>query len=118
MSFSAEIVPLDMLKPMASAASASANALKSAAAANDPATAAKRAAIKKAAKDFEASFLSTTLASVFKDVTTSAPFGGGEGEDAFKSFLNDAFAKQMVKAGGIGIAAPVQREMLRLQGLS
>ena len=79
---------------------------------------AKRAAIKKTAQDFEASFLSTSLGSMFEGVNISAPFGGGEGEQAFKSFLNEAMAKQIVKAGGIGVAASVQREMLKMQGLS
>jgi len=79
---------------------------------------AKRAQIKKTADDFEASFLSTALGSMFEGVTVSAPFGGGEGEDAFKSFLNDAMAKQIVARGGIGVAAAVQREMLRMQGLT
>jgi Rod binding domain-containing protein len=35
----------------------------------------------------------------------------------FRSFLTDAIAKQMSKSGGIGIAAQVQREMLKMQGL-
>ena len=83
-----------------------------------PAEIAKRAAIAKASKDFESSFLSVMLGQMFKDVNTSAPFGGGPGEDAFKSFMSDAMAKQMVKAGGIGLASTVQKEMLKLQGLS
>ena len=83
-----------------------------------PAEVAKRAAIAKASKDFESSFLSVMLGQMFKDVNTSAPFGGGPGEDAFKSFMSDAMAKQMVKAGGIGLASTVQKEMLKLQGLS
>ena len=36
----------------------------------------------------------------------------------FKSFLLDAFSKQMARSGGgIGISGAVQREMLKLQGL-
>ena len=58
------------------------------------------------------------LGTMFEGVSTSAPFGGGQGEEAFKSFLMDAFAKQMTKAGGVGITASVQREMLKMQGLS
>jgi len=58
------------------------------------------------------------LGEMFEGVETEAPFGGGEGEQAFKSFLMDAMAKQMTKAGGIGVAAAVQREMLKMQGLS
>ena len=30
----------------------------------------------------------------------------------------DAFGKQITKSGGIGVAASVQREMLKMQGLS
>ena len=83
-----------------------------------PAETAKRAAIAKSSKDFEASFLSVMLGQMFKDVNTSAPFGGGPGEDAFKSFMTDAMAKQVVKSGGIGLASSVQKEMLKLQGLN
>ena len=83
-----------------------------------PAETAKRAAIAKASKDFESSFLSVMLGQMFKDVNTSAPFGGGPGEDAFKSFMTDAMAKQVVKSGGIGLAPTVQKEMLKLQGLN
>ena len=31
-------------------------------------------------------------------------FGGGAGEDQFASFLRDAQAKEMVRAGGFGLA--------------
>ena len=47
-----------------------------------------------------------------------APFGGGQGEDAFRSFLNEAMAKQIVHRGGVGLASTVEREMLHLQGLA
>jgi len=70
-----------------------------------------------AAKSFEASFLATMLQTMFNGVDIGA-FGGGEGEKAFKSFLTEAFAKQTVKAGGLGISDQVGREMLKLQGLS
>ena len=77
-----------------------------------------RARIEKSAKDFETQVLSTLMGQMFEGVQTDGPFGGGEGEAAFRSFLMDAFAKQTVKVGGVGIAASVQREMLKLQGLS
>ena len=79
---------------------------------------AKRGRIEQTSKDFEASFLSVMLGQMMKDVNTQAPFGGGPGEDAFKSFMADAMAKQVVKAGGLGLAASVQKEMLKLQGLN
>ncbi len=79
---------------------------------------AKRGQIHQAAQKFEASFLTSMLTTMFKGVTTSPPFGGGPGEDIWKSFLAEAMAKQMAKRGGVGIAASVEREMLKLQGLT
>ncbi|HYE45391.1 MAG TPA: rod-binding protein [Caulobacter sp.] len=76
-----------------------------------------RAKVKETAQAYEASFLSVMLAQMFKDVGAEAPFGGGEGEAMFKSFFTDAVAKQVSRAGGIGLAGPVEREMLKLQGL-
>jgi Rod binding domain-containing protein len=55
------------------------------------------------------------LQPLFDSLSTAPPFGGGEGESAYRSFFVDAVAKQMVKAGGIGLAASVQREMVRMQ---
>lgn len=79
---------------------------------------ATRAKIGKAAEAFESQFLGIMLQSMFEGTDAEAPFGGGEGEQMFKSFLTDAIAKQSVKSGGLGIAAVVQKEMLKLQGLS
>ena len=103
--FSATAGPLSALKPQALAAPT-------------PAQIASRASIHRTAQAFESQFLSSMIGTMFEGVSTSAPFGGGEGEEAFKSFLMDAMAKQMTKAGGVGIATSVQREMLKMQGLS
>ena len=81
------------------------------------ADAATRAKIQKTASEFEASFLQVMLGQMFDSVDAGA-FGGGAGEDAFKSFLTDAFAKSMAKAGGIGLSKDLSREMLKMQGLS
>ncbi len=79
---------------------------------------AKRGQIAKTAKDFEGSFLTVMLGQMMKDVKVSEPFGGGQGEEMFKSFMNEAMAKQVVKTGGVGIADVVAKEMLKLRGLS
>jgi flagellar protein FlgJ len=79
---------------------------------------AKRGKAHQTAVDFEASFLSSMFQTMFKNVTTSAPFGGGEGEDMWKSFLAEQMAKQVAKRGGIGISKSVEHEMLKLQGLT
>ena len=81
------------------------------------ATPAQLARIGKVSRDFEQSFLSIMLGEMGADVKTSS-FGGGAGEDAFKSFMNDAMAKSMTARGGIGLAPKLQAEMLHLQGLT
>ncbi len=83
----------------------------------NPAEAGKRADIKRTAQEFEALFLAIMLQEMFDDVEVGAPFGGGEAEGMFKSFLSEAMAKQMAKAGGVGLSDTVAREMLKLQGL-
>jgi Rod binding domain-containing protein len=79
---------------------------------------ARRGKIKQTAQDFEASFLSGMMQQMFAGVSSDGPFGGGQGEAMFRSVLTDAMAKQVVRTGGIGVGAAVEREMLKLQGLS
>lgn len=78
---------------------------------------AQRSRAKEAAAAFEAQFLSSMLQQMFAGVDTEAPFGGGFGEEMFRSLMTDAMGRQMTKAGGIGLADTVQREILKLQGL-
>lgn len=67
------------------------------------------------AEAFEASFLTQMLKPMFEGLRTHGPFGGGEGEQAWRSFLVEAMATQTVKAGGIGLADQVVAQMLKMQ---
>ncbi len=61
------------------------------------------AALRHAAEKLEATF----LAEMLKSAGVGKPpesFGGGVGEEQFASFLRQAQADNMVKAGGIGLA--------------
>jgi Rod binding domain-containing protein len=100
-----------------SAAAVLPSQLTPAPAADTAADLAKRGQIKQTAAKFESSFLSIMLQQMFEGTETSAPFGGGQGEQMFKSFMAEAIANKMVKSGGVGLAATVQREMLKMQGL-
>ncbi|HEY1072326.1 rod-binding protein [Brevundimonas sp.] len=71
--------------------------------------------MRETAEAFEASFLSQMLKPMFEGLQTDGPFGGGEGEATWRSFLIDAMAKQTVKAGGVGLANTVMSEMLKMQ---
>jgi peptidoglycan hydrolase FlgJ len=71
-----------------------------------------------AAQTFEAQFLSIMFQQMFAGLETDGPFGGGTGEEMFRSLMTEAMGKQVAKAGGIGLADTVQREILKLQGLT
>ena len=72
--------------------------------------------IDKTAKDFERMALSQMLAMMETDTDISdSMFGGGSAERAFKPFLTEEYARGFSDRGGIGIAAAVKNEMIRLQ---
>ncbi|HAV48888.1 MAG TPA: rod-binding protein, partial [Brevundimonas sp.] len=56
--------------------------------------------MRETAEDFEASFIAQMLRPMFEGLSTEAPFGGGEAETTWRSFLIDEMAKQTVRSGG------------------
>ncbi len=71
---------------------------------------------RESAEAFEAMAIGQLLQPMFKTVDTSkGMFGGGKGEEAWKPMMVDEMAKMISKGGGIGIAASVYQEMLRMQ---
>ena len=69
----------------------------------------------KVAQDFEAFFLGQMLQPMFQDIPTDGPMGGGSAEQTWRSMLVDEMGKSMAKAGGIGLADQVRRQMLQTQ---
>jgi Rod binding domain-containing protein len=69
---------------------------------------------KAAGEDFEAVFLNSMFQQMFAGVGEGA-LSGGHGARIWRSFLTDEYSKSFVKAGGIGIAAEVQRALLAQQ---
>jgi flagellar protein FlgJ len=67
------------------------------------------------AKQFESSMISSLLQPMFEGLSTDGPFGGGEAEGTFRSFLVDAIAKQVEKCGGLHLSSAIQSEMIRMQ---
>lgn len=70
--------------------------------------------VRATAEEFEAVFLAQMVEQMMGPSTESA-FGGGPGEAAFSSMLTEEYAKVMTRAGGIGLADALVREMLALQ---
>lgn len=81
-------------------------------------TGAKAANVEQArrtAEEFEALFLSQMLAPIFEQLGTDPLFGGGPGEQVYRSMMVQEYGKAIARSGGVGIADAVQREILRLQ---
>lgn len=80
--------------------------------------AAPTAKMRETAEAFEASFLTQMLKPMFEGLETDGPFGGGEGEATWRSFLVEAMAKQTARAGGVGLADEVLSEMMKMQEMA
>ena len=80
-----------------------------------PHAVANAAAAKKAAQQFEGVFVSQFLGPMFAGIPTDGPFGGGQGEQMFRSLMLDQYGQQIEKQGGFGLAGPVAAQLLKLQ---
>jgi len=71
--------------------------------------------MKEVAEKFEAMFLSQALQPMFANIKPESPFGGGPGDDIWRSMQVDEYGKAIAKSGGIGIADAVMEQMLKAQ---
>ncbi len=76
----------------------------------------------KVGKQFEAQFVSQMFQHMFEGIKTDGVFGGGSGEEMFRSLLIDEYGKMVANRGGIGgngsgfgIGAAVQKMLLKHQ---
>jgi Rod binding domain-containing protein len=74
------------------------------------------AVAQKAAQNFESVFISQFLGSMFDGIKTDGMFGGGEGEQMFRSLMIDQYGKQIAAQGGFGLASAVQAQLLKSEG--
>jgi len=71
----------------------------------------RQVALREAAQGLEISFLSEMLKSArFGEQDNS--FSGSSGEDQFASFQRDALARDMVRAGGIGLTEIILKSLM------
>jgi flagellar protein FlgJ len=71
--------------------------------------------IKETAEEFESVFLAEMLRPMFSNIEASEPFGGGAGEKIYRDMQVDEYGKAIAKAGGIGLAESIMREMIKMQ---
>jgi flagellar protein FlgJ len=70
---------------------------------------------RKAAGEFESQFMSQMLTHMWENVETDDYFGGGHGDEMFRSMLVSEYGKMITRSGGLGIADQVQHAMLQMQ---
>ena len=70
---------------------------------------------KQVAQQFEGVFITQFLGEMFSGISSDGPFGGGQGEEMFRSLMMDEYGKQFAAQGGFGLSAAVQRELLKHQ---
>lgn len=70
---------------------------------------------RKAAEDFESVFIQTMVQEMFTGVGKEGPLGEGEAGGAWRSLLVQEYAGTMARAGGLGVADSVYRDILALQ---
>lgn len=69
----------------------------------------------KAAKEFEAMFMSQMLQPMFEGIETDSMFGGGHGEDVMRGFLVQEYGKAMAQGINSPLSDALTQEILRLQ---
>jgi Rod binding domain-containing protein len=78
-------------------------------------SAATLAAAKKAGKDYEGVFISEFMGEMFNGISTDGPFGGGQGEQMFRSLMTDQYGKAISQRGGFGLSDAITKQLLSHQ---
>ena len=73
----------------------------------------QRIQAKKISQDFEGIFVGMMMKSMRATVQPDKLTGGGHGEDAFRSLLDQEYANAAVKRGGLGLAKQIEKEIIR-----
>ncbi len=100
-----ELVPLPVELPKADAAQ-NAAALRAAENERD---------VREAAQQFEAMFMSEMLNHMHQGIDADGVFGGGRGEEVFRSLLVQEYGQMIARSGQVKISDGIAREMLRMQ---
>ena len=60
-------------------------------------------------------FLNTLVKEMFASIKTDGPFGGGFGEETWRSMQSEQLANTMAQNGGLGIADQMMGDLMALQ---
>jgi peptidoglycan hydrolase FlgJ len=71
--------------------------------------------LRKQAEDLEGVFLNTLTKEMFSSIKTDGPFGGGFGEETWRSMQSEQLANTMAQNGGLGIADQMMGDLVAMQ---
>ena len=75
----------------------------------------QQAKAKATATDFEGMFLNQMFSQMTDGLQGEGPFGNTPGTGVWRSMLTEQYSKSFAKAGGVGIAKDVYRELILQQ---
>lgn len=78
----------------------------------DPATMNR---LHKQAEELEGVFLNTLTKQMFSSIKTDGDFGGGFGEETWRSMQSEQLANTMAQNGGLGIADQMMGDLIAMQ---
>ncbi len=67
------------------------------------------------AEELEGVFLNTLMSQMFSSIKTDGMFGGGQGEDTWRSMQSEQYANLLAQNGGIGLADQIMADLLAIQ---
>jgi Rod binding domain-containing protein len=71
--------------------------------------------VRQQAEELEGVFLNTLTKTMFESVKSDSGFGGGFGEETWRSMQSEQLAAAMAQNGGLGIADQMMSDLLSLQ---
>lgn len=74
-----------------------------------------KAQVYEKAKELEGTFLSVMIEPMFSKDGNSGVFGGGHGNDIYRSMMVQQYGQILSQSGGIGLADNIAKQMLALQ---
>ena len=80
-----------------------------------PVSTTDRVKAEKAAKEFESVLVTQMMNEMFSGIQTDGMFGGGQGEQMFRSLMLEQYGKDIVKQGGFGFSDSILRELTKIQ---
>ncbi len=104
---------MDNLSPQTSLALMQATQIK------DPSAAISKNAqrVNESAKEFEAVFIAEMMKPMFEGIKVDELFGGGKGEEIFRSMMIQEYGKEIASLDIIGIQNQVKSKLIELQEL-